>query len=171
MTTPTSTDQPVPFTFRTKTGVCTVTPDQIILTRSGVRGAAAEQVVGNSILRPLVLYSVLGGAALIGGLWSLARGPSFFGIFLLLVGILLLWNVVASRGNSASSVIPRAAIRAIEAHPPHPPMTRGYFNVFFTEDGQERTRIIMLPGSLADGQAEYERAESILRTSGLLPTP
>jgi hypothetical protein len=156
------------YTFRTKTGFCTITAEQIILTRQGVRGASAEQVVGSSIGRSLLLYSLFGGAALLLGLWLIYQGSAFTGAFLALVGSILLWNVFASRNNSAANRIDRAAIRGIEAHPPRPPLTRGYFNVYFLEDGQEHKRIIMLPSSLMNGQEEYQQAETIMRDTGLL---
>lgn len=155
-------------TFRTKTGVCTVTPERIVLTRGGVSGAAAAQIAGNNIRRTLLLYSVFGGAALLFGLWSAYRGSVIPGVLLSLVGIIFLCNVVASRNNSAAAVIDRASIRAVKAHPPHPPFTRGYFDVFFLEDGKERKRIIMLPGSMSNGEEEYQQAVAVMRDSGLL---
>ena len=154
--------------FRTKTGICTVTSDRIVLTREGARGALAEMLVGNSIGRILVIYGALGTAALAYGVWSLLRGDAVTGAFFGLIGAFFLWNVVASRGNSAAPVIERAAIRSVEAHPPRRPATRGYFNVWFEEDGKVRKRIIMLPGSLENGSAEYERAEAVMREAGLL---
>src|SRR5687768_7074196 len=50
--------------FRTKTGMCTITDDRIVLTRDGARGAAAGAVVGSSITRTLIIYLVL--AAVLG---------------------------------------------------------------------------------------------------------
>lgn len=160
--------QDTEFTFRTKTGACTITPDQIILTRGGARGAVAAAVYGNSIGRSLVLYSLLGGAALLSGLWSISRGSTFSGLIMALIGAFFLWSVYAGRNNSAAGVIPRAAIRRVEAHPPLSLLTRGYFDVFFTEDGKERRRIIALPGSLSDGENEYQRAKAVMRAAGLL---
>lgn len=158
------------YTFRTKTGLCTITPEQIVLTRTGLRGATAAAVYGSSIGRSLVLYSVVGGGALLWGFWLLARG-SLSGAFLVLIGLFLLWNVFASRSNSAAAAIARAAIQTVEAHPPRPPLTRGYFTVHFLEDGKARQRLIMLPGSMSNGQEEYKQAVAAMHAAGLLPTP
>ena len=159
------------YTFRTKTGTCTITPEQIILTRDGSRGAAAELTVSSSIGRALMIYGVLGGSALIMGLWYLLGDDTPAGVVFSVIGALFLWNVVKSRNNSAVPTIDRSAIRAVEAHPPRPPATRGYFTVLFEEHGKVRKRMIMLPGVMENGQAEYERAEAAMRASGLLTAP
>ena len=156
------------YTFRTKTGTCTITPEQIILTRESARGAAADLTVSTSIGRALLIYGLLGGSALIIGLWYLLGGNTRAGVVFGVIGALLLWNVVKSRNNSAAPIIDRSAIRAVEAHPPRPPATRGYFTVLFEEHGKVRKRMIILPGMMENGQAEYERAEAAIRASGLL---
>ena len=126
-------------------------------------------MVGNSIRRIRFIYGVLGTAALASGGWSLLGGKAVAGVPLSLIGTLFLWNVIASRKNSATPVIERATIKSVEAHPPRPPATRGYFIVWFEEGGTLRKRIIMLPGCLEAGGAEYERAEAVMRGAGLLP--
>jgi hypothetical protein len=156
------------YTFRTKTGTCTITPEQIILMREGARGTAAERIVGDSIGRALLIYGLLGGGALIIGLWYLLGGDTGAGVVFGVIGALFLWNVVKSRNNSAAPIIDRSAIRAVEAHPPRPPATRGYFTVFFEEHGKVRKRLIMLPGVMENGGGEYERAVEAMRTCSLL---
>ena len=158
------------YTFRTKTGICTITPEQIILTREGARGAA-DLTVSTSIGRALLIYGLLGGSALIIGLWYLLGGNTRAGVVFGVIGALLLWNVVKSRNNSTAPIIERSAIIAVEAHPPRPPATRGYLTVLFEEHGKVRKRMIMLPGVMENGQAEYERAEAAMRASGLLTAP
>ena len=156
--------------FRTKTGTCTITPDQIVWSREGVRGAAAQQTFGNSIGRALLIYGLLGGGALVFGVWRLLRGDTFPGVVFSLIGVFFLWSIFRSRHCSAVPVINRSAIRAVEAHRPRPPLTRGYFVVLFEERGRARKRFIMLPGSWANGGEEYARAEAAMRASGLLST-
>lgn len=157
-------------TFRTKTGTCTITSEQIILTREGTRGAFAQWALGNSIGRILLVYGLLGGSALAFGISSLLRGGMVEGVLLSVVGAYFLWGVFSSRHNSAAPILNRSAIRTVEAHPPRPPATRGYFAISFEEDGKMRKRLIILPGMLENGSEEYVRAESALRASGLLPT-
>jgi hypothetical protein len=156
-------------TFRTKTGTCLVTPDKILLTREKVRGAVSQYVFGNSIARTLIIYTLLGLAALAVSIRSYVNGNYSEAIILCLIGIIFLFNVVASRNNSATLVINRSAIHSVKAHMPHPPATRGYFTVMFEENGKIRKRLIMLPGSMENGREEYARAEAIMHASGLLP--
>lgn len=158
----------VEYSFRTKTGSCTITPERIVLTREGVRGAVAERSFGSSIGNALVIYGVLGTAALVFGITSLVSGDVVSGGFLCLVGTLLIWNVIANRNNSATPVIERSSIRGVEGHPPRPPVTRGYFAVWFEDGGTVRKRLIMLPGSMENGNEEYKRAETAMRKAGLL---
>jgi hypothetical protein len=88
--------------FRTKTGTCTITPERIILSREGFRGAAAERMFSNSISRALTFYSVLGVAALVFGIWSLTKNDFITGTILCLFGLVFLRNVIVSRNNSAA---------------------------------------------------------------------
>jgi hypothetical protein len=59
------------LSFRTKTGTCTITADQIILLRAGGRGRLAQFLFGSSITRAIVLYGFLGFSQ-----FSLACNPS-----------------------------------------------------------------------------------------------
>jgi hypothetical protein len=118
-------------------------------------------------MQALVIYSLLGIAALAYGIWSLSNRDSMAGTIYCIVGGLFIWNVLASQNNSAAPVIERNAIRIVKAHAPHPPATRGYFSVVFEENGKERRRLIMLPGSMSGGQKEYKRALEVMRASGL----
>ena len=157
------------YTFRTKTGTCEITPERILLTRDNARGALSTYLFRNSISRALLLNAVFGTAALVVGIWFITRGNYAVAIILCVVGIYFLYGVVASRNNSAAPIIDRSAIHSVEAHPPHPPASRGYFTVKFEENGKVRQRLIMLPGSMQNGQDEYKRAVAVMHASGLLP--
>lgn len=156
------------YSFRTKTGTCIITAEQIILTRQGVRGELAERVYGNSIPRALTLSTGLGAMMLALGIWSLIDRSYIFGGFFCIVGAFILRSVVISRNNSAANIIERSVIRSVDAHPPHAPFTRGYFVVHFVEAGKKRDRVIMMPGSMSGGNEEYRRAISIMRETGIL---
>ena len=156
------------YKFRTKTGVCTITPQQVILDRQGARGEVAKTVFGNGIHRALAIYAVLGIFLLIFGVSMLAQGDEISSAIYILLGLMFLWNVFTSRSNSSASVIERSAIQSVDAHPPRPPFTRGYFSVWFMENGSKRRRLIILPGSLSSGNEEYRKALAILQEAGLL---
>ena len=158
--------------FRTKTGACMITRERILLTREGARGAAADRIYGNSMGRTRLIYGSLGLASLAFGVWSLVNGETIAGVFLCVFGIVFLRNIAASRNISVAPIIDLSAIRTVEAHPPRPPATRGYFVVWFEKNGKERKRLIALPGIMENGQDEYARAEAAMRDAGLIsPTP
>jgi hypothetical protein len=154
--------------FRTKTGTCTITMARIVLAREGIQGEAAERLFGKSMWRALAIHSLIGVSVLVFGAWSVSEGDYVWGGLCCLFGAIFLWNVIVSRNNSATPAIERSSIRLVEAHPPRPPRTRGYFVVRFAEGGKERKRLIMLPGSASGGSEEYTLACSMMREAGLL---
>ncbi len=155
-------------TFRTKTGSCKITRDRILLSRNGVRGAAAKVVHGNAMGRTLVLYGVLGIGSLVFGILAIADGSMITGAMFVVLGAVFVWNVAVSRHNSATPIIEREAIRDVTAHPPRSPATRGYFTVTFEEDGRLRKRLIILPGLLENGSEEFHRAVAMWKDAGFL---
>jgi len=159
----------VDHVFRTKTGLCTITDDRIVLTRGGVRGAVAEVTVGRSIWRPLITYGVLGAALLAFGVTRLAVREYLPGVVFCGFGGVFLCSVITSRNNSATPVILRSTIRGIVARPPRPPIVRGHFIVTFDEGGKERRRFILLPGTGSGGREEYAKAVQVMTAAGLLP--
>jgi hypothetical protein len=154
--------------FRTKTGACTIEHDRIVLARTGPRGAVARMLIGSSIRRTLVIYIVLAAVSFVSGLTLVFAEQRMAGGTVFLYGLLLLTGIVRSRGLSAVSEIPIAAIQRIEGHPPRPPLTRGYFVVYYTAEGKQFKRLIMLPGSLSGGGAEYNKALCVFDVAGLL---
>lgn len=156
-------------TFRTKTGACIVLEDRLLLARDGARGALAEALFGDSIVRILAMYLVLAiwcaGTCVslaLAGDWVIAWIPGVIAVFLFV-------HVARSRDLSASNVIPFSAIHEIESKPGTTGATRPRFVVHFDENGRRKRRFIMLPGVLEDGQAEFLRAKAILASRGLLP--
>lgn len=156
------------LTFRTKTGTCTIAGDRILLERRGARGRVARALFGSSIRRARALYLLLAGGLAVAAVLAFRAESTGSGSFLTVFAISLAGNVVMSRGLSASADISRADVLRVDAFPPRPPLTRGRFVVHFREDGKDRRRLILLPGSLSGGGAEYERAVALLRGEGLL---
>jgi hypothetical protein len=153
--------------FRTKTGLCVITPEQICLTQKGIRGALAIvlryvfSVWALAIVIALILVAKITGRAeslfqsqVISALLPLA----IFGLFL---GI---YN--RSRDISAAVVIQRKYIQSIIATGPNAPVMRGYFIVHFLDGARLKKRFIILPGALDGGQAEFDHALELFRSSG-----
>ncbi len=154
--------------FRTKTGFCTITPDQIVLTRGGLRGQIAEVMYGSgSRLSTLIRSAVIGFSLLGFGFYLLTRHATFGGVFLVAFGAYFLLNVVLSCNSSATPVIPRTQIQTIVACKPMPPTTRGYFTIAFLENSRQVQRLIILPGVLDGGEAEFQKALMVFQSCGL----
>lgn len=156
------------YTFRTKTGICAVSPEKLILTREVTTGKVARILFGKSIRLGLIVYGFIGAIALVFGIWQIIGRHYLGGVFLLLVGIYLYWNVIASWNNSSLNQIERSAVESIDIKPPKPPVTRGYFTINFRHNGKMRKRLIMLPGSMSGGDEEYKKALSVMKETGWL---
>lgn len=156
-------------TFKTKTGFCHILPDKIVLTRDGIIGNVSKLSIGNNISRILIIY---GGLAI--GLFYLSfdhykNQRSSEAIILLVLGLFLVYVVVKNFNLSATSVIERKKIIDIKLKKGKVGFTRSYFEVLFeNEKGSTKKRLIMLPGSLAGGQTETEKAMQIMMNEGLI---
>ncbi|MFN8706953.1 MAG: hypothetical protein ACK50J_09750, partial [Planctomyces sp.] len=90
-------------TFRTKTGICTITPEEIILTRQGVRGEAAESLMGSGSIRGrLILFAFLGASLLAVGGFYLSRKNIGDAVVPTALGVFLLVDAIRSRNNTAA---------------------------------------------------------------------
>jgi hypothetical protein len=155
--------------FKTKTGFCHILPDKIVLTRDGVIGNVAKVTVGNNINKILLIY----GAIIIGLSYFVFIGfkngqtvqPILFG----LLGLYLIYGVVNSRNNSATPTIDRKKIKEVKLKRAIKGLTRSRFEIMFEdENGKIKKRLIMLPGSMTDGQNEAEKAVKIMTEEKLL---
>jgi hypothetical protein len=156
-------------TFKTKTGYCHVLPDRIVLSRDGIIGNVAKVTVGNDISRTLIIYGGLSIGLFYIAFQSFQRGertdPLFFG----LVGLYLIYGILSSMNNSATPIIEREKIKEVKFKKAIPYFTRSKFEVFFEdEQGIIKKRLIMLPGSLTNGENETEKALQIMLDEQLI---
>jgi hypothetical protein len=125
--------------------------------------------VGNNISKILIIY---GGLSL--GLFYIAfdryrngqvAQPLLFG----LLGIYLVYGIAKSISNSATPIIDRQKIKEVKFKRAIGGLTRTRFEVLFEDEhGKVKKRLIMLPGSLTDGQNETEKAIKIMSDEKLL---
>lgn len=155
-------------TFRTKTGFCHVTADKIILTRDGVIGNISKVMVGSSISRIRIIYGLLSAGFVYFAYDSYARNDPAMTLFFGLLGLYLTYGIVKSKNNSATPVIERKEIIGVTYNSGIPGLTRPRFEVEFNESGRLKKRLIILPGTLAGGQSEADKAVQILREKKLL---
>lgn len=156
-------------TFKTKTGYCHILPDKIVLTRDGIIGNLATVTVANNISRILVIYGGLSIGLFYFSFDNYRNGqivqPIIFGLF----GIYLVYGIVNSINNSATPIIDRQNIKEVKFKKAIVGLTRSRFEVLFEDDqGKIKKRLIMLPGSLTDGQNETEKALKIMTDEKLI---
>jgi hypothetical protein len=155
-------------TFRTKTGFCHVTEDQIILTRDGVIGSVAKVTVGNSISRILIIYGVISLGLIYFAYDSYIKGGMFVTILFGLLGLYLINAIIKSLNNSATPIIDRKEIKTTKFIKGTSGLTRSRFEIEFNEGGTIKKRLILLPGSLTGGKDETEKALEIMKEEKLV---
>lgn len=149
--------------FKTKTGYCHILQNKIVLSRDGLIGNVAKVTMGNHIARPLVIYGILSAGLFYLAFKDFTKGQKPEAFLFFIPGVFLLIGIFRSLNNSATPVIERQKIRDIEFKKALPGATRAYFIVHFeNESGQIKKRLIMLPGSLNNGQIETEKALEIM---------
>jgi hypothetical protein len=154
--------------FQTKTGFCHILPDKILLTREGFVGEAAHITTGNSLARPLMLYSLIAGLLLYTAYTNYVEGDKIPAVFFTAIGIWLAYGIISSLNNSTSPVIDRNDIQRVLFKKAIPGLTRSRFEIFFKENGRVKRRLIMLPGSLSGGPNETAKALEIMKSEKLL---
>ena len=149
--------------FKTKTGYCHILQDKIVLTRDGVIGNIAKVTIGNNIARPLVIYGLISVGLFYLAFKDFTGGQRSEAFLFLILGLFLLLGIFRSLNNSGTPIIKRQKIRNIEFKKAFSGATRAYFIVRFeNESGQIKQRLIMLPGSLSNGQIETKKALEIM---------
>ena len=148
-------------TFLTKTGICQVTDEAILITRETVTGRLSSALFGPVIAKTFGMYLVAGLVLLINGAYFLFDGQVNVGLLLIASAVLMIGSIIKNRLLSATQRIALAEITKIE---PHPPLTgfRGFFVVHFRRNNKELQRIIILPGAARDGKTEYKKAKTIM---------
>lgn len=150
-------------TFKTKTGFCHILPDRIVLTRDGIIGNVAAVTVGNNISRILFIYGGLSVGLFYYAFDYYKSGQIYLPIFFILLGMYLIYGILGSINNSATPIIDKNKIIDIKFKKAFIGLTRPRFEVLFEDEkGKIKKRIIILPGSLTNGQNEIEKALRIM---------
>ena len=155
--------------FKTKTGFCHILPNEIILTRDGIIGNVSKVAVGNNISRILLIYGGLSAFLLYSAFNKYQERQVFMSILFGVIGLYLIYGIFSSLNNSATPIIDRSKIRTVKLRKAIKGLTRARFEVMFEDDkGKMRKRLIMLPGSLTDGENETEKAIRIISDEKLI---
>ena len=85
-----------------------------------------------------------------------------------IVGLFLIYAIFASLNNSATPIIERSKIKSVKFKKAAFGITRSRFEILFEENnGKIKKRLIMLPGSMSNGQKETEKARKIMKEEKL----
>ena len=156
-------------TFKTKTGFCHILPDKIILTRDGIIGNVAKVTIGNNISRILIIYSAISLFLLYFAFSNYQKGENFSAIFYGLVSLYLIYGIIKSVNNSATPIILRNKIKEAKFINAKVGLTRSRFEIIFEdENGKLKKRMIMLPGSLSEGESETRKAVEIMKSEKII---
>jgi hypothetical protein len=154
--------------FKTKTGFCHILPDKIVLTRDGIIGNVAKITVGNGISRILIIYTAFALFLIYFAFKAYQESKIFTAIFNSGFAGFLLYKVKQSMNYSATSTIERKKIKEVKFIDAKYGATRSRFEVLFEdENGKVKTRLILLPGSLNDGENETKKAMEIMKSENI----
>lgn len=154
--------------FKTKTGFCHILPDKIVLTRDGIIGNVAKITVGNGISRILIIYSAFALFLIYFAFKAYQESKIVTAISNSGFAGFLLYKVKQSMNYSATSTIERKKIKEVKFIDAKYGATRSRFEVLFEdENGKVKTRLILLPGSLNDGENETKKALEIMKSENI----
>ena len=155
--------------FKTKTGFCHILPEKIVLTRDGIIGNISKTVVGNGISRILIIYSGIAVFMFYNAFTSFQNKENGSTVLFSLLGVFLIYSIIKSFNNSATPIIERNKIKDCKFINGKTGLTRSRFEIIFEdENGKLKKRLIMLSGSLNDGQNETEKAVEIMKSEKIL---
>lgn len=156
--------------FKTKAGFCHILSDKIVLTKDGIIGNISNKVTGKGVYKTLIIYSGLSIYLLYSSYNKFQNDKVVFGVLHAVLGLFLIYGVIISRNNSATSIIERSTIKETKFIKGRTGLTRSRFEVFFEENGKIKKRLIPLPGSLNNGNAETEEALRIMKEEKIITT-
>ncbi len=155
--------------FKTKTGFCHILPHKIILTRDGIIGNVTKVTVGNNISRILLIYGGLSTFLFYTAFNNYQNGQIVMTIVSGIIGLYMVYGIITSLNNTATPIIERSKIKEIKLKKAIFGLTRSRFEVLFEDNNKKiKKRLIMLPGSMMDGQNETKKAIKIMTEEKLL---
>lgn len=156
-------------TFKTKTGYCHVLPDKIVLTRDGIIGNISQTVIGNGISKILLIYSAISIFLLYFAFKAYQENKIATTLFHLGFAGYLFYKAKQSMNYSATPTIERNTIKELKFIDAKYGATRSRFEILFEDEkGKIKTRLILLPDSLNDGEKETKKALDIMKSEKII---
>jgi len=155
--------------FRMKKGFCHLMPDRIVFTtRANIEGVTNENASANRSTTRMFLLLV--SALYFYMCYSSFRDEKYpFTAFFTVFFILNLISIIQSFKYTLVNVIAKSSIKEIKFTKGVPYLTRSRFDITYTdEQGQEKHRLILLPGSLTGGPQATDKALELMVEEGLI---
>lgn len=150
--------------FRTRSGYCFITPDEIILTRQNQLKKIPAKPAGDISTILLSGYAISAAFVFYFSFLGFMRGEYYPAAVLLIVSAGIMAYVYTSRNKSFTPVIPRERIQDIELIKAVPGGLGTYFNIWFEDENSRiKRRVIKLPGMFVPQNEELIRAIDIMQ--------
>lgn len=155
--------------FRMKKGFCHLLPDRIVFSsRASIAGITNENAKSN-LLTSRAFYFALSALYFYMCYSSYKDGKFFFTAFFALFFILNMTAIIQSVKYTLINVIVKSSIKEIKFIKGIQYLTRSRFDITYTdEQGHEKHRLILLPGSLTGGPQATDKALELMIEEGLI---
>jgi hypothetical protein len=150
--------------FKTRSGYCFITPDEIIITQQNQLQKKPVKPARDMSTMVLSLYAIGAAFVLYFAVLGFQRADYYPASVLLLVSAGIMAYVYAARNKSFTPVIPRESIRDIELIKAVPGGLGTHFNIYFEDDSRQlKRRVIKLSGMLVPENVELIKAIEIMQ--------
>jgi hypothetical protein len=142
-------------------GFCHVTADQIILTRDEFIGNVLKETDDSNVIRNLIItIAVILGIVYF--VYQYTKGNKIATLVFGLMGLYLIYGAIKTRNYSGASVIDRKEIKCVSFNSGIPGWTRPSIVIKFNDNGQLKTRVIVLHMSYPGGVNHIDLAEQLM---------
>jgi hypothetical protein len=150
--------------FKTRSGYCFITPDEIILTQQQHLQKKPAKPAGDLSTVVLSLYAIAAAFVFYFSVLGFQQADYYPAAVLLIVSVGIMAYVYTARNKSFAPIIPRESIRDIELIKAIPGGLGTHFNIWFEDDnGQLKRRVIKLPGMFVPENTELVNAIKIMQ--------
>ena len=129
-------------TFRTKTGYCHITPDQIILNKDAVLDTSEKMTESDGVVKIVLVYIIFAAYLIYSAYGDFGRGENVMAGILALVAVGLIYAIAISLDNSGTPVIDRSSIKKVTFTTGRKGLSRSVFvdviNAPETEENKEK---------------------------------
>jgi hypothetical protein len=150
--------------FKTRSGYCFITPDEIILTQKDHLQKKPAKPAGDISTIVLSLYAISAAFVFYFAVLGFQQADYYPAAVFLIISVGIMSYVYTARDKSFTPVIARESIRDIELIKAIPGGLGTHFNIWFEDDkGQLKRRVIKLPGMFVPDNIELANAIKVMQ--------